>query len=281
MTSDELRVISESEKYRELKSKQTKLKSYINLDQILKRVNNKDILVDSIEEDVFIHILEDFYKFQTSKAEQNPEFVEIKSKIETFLLILKNKHSFDIKNIVSREDLERIDDIKIKKERTNEIKDKNKDRIWIFNYAVKVINNDKTENDLNFKSEKDKKYFSCLMNLYNKIINIDLENIDLTDLNNELRNVYYDFINKYYLINVDSLFADINDLFYILGGKKEILDKFIVIEEQRKKEKLEKDLAKQEQKRLNKKGVKKAEKAKRSHSADLSKYGNFYGFGEE
>ncbi len=269
MTSDESRATRESEKYKQLESKSIKLKSYVNLDQILKKVNNMETTSYCIEEDAFVQLLEDFYQFQISKQEQNPEFLYIKSKIEALLLVLKNKKSFGITTEITREDLDIIDSAK------------NKNKIGILLLAGEVIINGKNENNLNFNNEKEKKYFSVLLKLYDKIRNINLETIDLNDLNNELRVAYCDFRNSYYLINVDTLFEDVENLIYIFGSsqnEKNNITKFIEMEKERNKQKMMNISAKQEQKKIEQKKQQKGrnkQKIQKRYWNDIEKYGFF------
>ena len=116
MTTDSNRAKKEKDKFVKLSNKVEKT-SYVNIQQIVKRINIKDGELNILDEDKFKELLQNFYNYQMSLEQPKTEFLEIKSKIETLLEILDFNKEFGITNSVSRNQLDTLASQEDKKKR--------------------------------------------------------------------------------------------------------------------------------------------------------------------
>lgn len=273
MTSNIKRAKKESNKYIKYQGESLK-DSYVNIQQIIKRPNIKDLELDILEERKFIDLLETFYNYQRSREEQSMDFLEIESKVEILLELLKTNKELGIQRKISREELDTFESLK----------DKNRMKL-IYATQMQLIEPSKKNKILNIlKNEKDRKYSQKLIELYTQLKEVDFNKINVDNLNNGVRQLYFDFKLKNYLINTENLFQDASDLFSLFGNKnneKEILKQVIQKEKERqkinsvKKEQKAQENIENRRKNKIKQAIKKANAANRMMQR---KYGKFKGF---
>lgn len=218
MTSDRKRTEREKDKYIKYEGKAVK-DSYINLQHIIKTINNKSAELSELEDEKFIKLLERFYNYQMCIKPIRADFFAIKSKIEVLLELLKINKKLAITDKI---DAQLLNDL-------SEIKDMKRIKII---YGAKVLLSkykdiNKVEKEC-CTQERERLYLKRILELYSNIKNIKLDDMDLSDPNNPLRTIYLDFKNKYYLINVETLFIDAQPLFD--RETKEKIHKFITNE---------------------------------------------------
>lgn len=200
MTSDCYRAEREGKKYIRNVGKYVK-ESYINLQQIVDRVNIKDEEIDRLTDSKFLQVLKKFYDYQIKLDPQREDFLEIKSKIESLIKILKFQIDVNIKEIVQRNELDLLD----KKANIN-------DRIFLYKVYT-IINERKKQREIGdeiFLTSKEKNYYNVLIKLYKKINKINYSKLDLNNPNNELRSAFLDTVRNHYLLNANMLFEDIS-----------------------------------------------------------------------
>ena len=199
MTSDSMRAKIEGKKYIKNTGKSV-MESYINLQQIVDRVNIKDEEIDRLTDSQFLHILEQFYDYQIKIDPQREAFLGIKSKIESLIEILKFQKYANIKERVQRHELDLLDN-----------KDDINDRIFLYKVYT-IINSRKKQREIGdeiFITSKEKNYYNVLIKLYDKINKINFSKLDLNNPNNDLRNVFLATARNHYLLNTNMLFEDI------------------------------------------------------------------------
>ena len=266
MTSDAKRAKREKEKYIKNSEKSEK-DSYINLQQIVRVVNNKERELKHLKQEDFIDILESFYNYQIDLDPQKQDFLEIKEKVKTLLDLLKINEKVEIDEPVSAEMLEEYMKIKDSEKRKKI-------------YATKLASLpdadiEKIEMEC-FKDARERNYYNKLMSLFDTLKNVDFSEIDFNDLNNEVRRIYLDTKNRNFLMNADLLF---NDVIYLLENDeaKTNLQTFMKVEREREKLKKKAEEEKKEAK-LEKAAARKRKAAryneKNKYRRSISKYGN-------
>lgn len=270
MTSDINRALKEKNKYVKNTGKVVK-ESYINIQQIVRRSNKFEIPITYLDNDQFYELLQEFYNYQMSLETPKKEFIDIKSKVEVLLEVLEFNKKINIEESVTREQIDKL----------SEIKDSRKRKI-IYGAEVMIAKKDEIEGyDVEFfESERERKYFYKLIEVYDRIKNLDWEKIDLNDMNNEIRSIYLDIRNNNYLLNINSLFSDISTIIGMIAPKsngEKVIKTFMKLElerdarknearEEKKTTKIEKAVAKK------KRAARYNEKTKYRRS--IAKYGN-------
>lgn len=208
MTTDIERANREDKKYVKLSTKVAK-KSYINIQQIVKRINVKNAPMNRLDDDEFRDLLQMFYNYQVNLEPKKQEFLEIKSKIETLLEILELNKEFNITNTISIKEIDALADLtKV------ESKIKRKMFYGAFLSITGDINNQNLEGKL-FSNGKDRIYFKNILKAYNMIKCLNFDKIDFNNPNNDIRQIYLKLRNENHLINVSTLFKDVSTLFSI------------------------------------------------------------------
>lgn len=271
MTTDGTRAKKEKGKFVKLDNNVQKT-SYVNIQQIVKRINIKDSEMNKLDDDQFKELLQNFYDYQMSLKPPKKDFLEIKSKIETLLEILDFNKEFGIINSVSRNQIDTLASQRDPKKRR---------MIYCANLIVsRNIDNPDLEEQV-FISEKDRKYFRTLIQLYDRIKNLNFDKIDFNNPNNEMRQVYIKCRNENYLINIDSLLKDVSSIFSMSSDNDKIgkiIKTFISFEQKREVEKANTRAQKSETRRTKKIEAHKASlkrKNKQRRNELVSKYGNF------
>ena len=276
MTTDGTRAKEEKDKFVKMTSKVAKT-SYVNIQQIVKRINMKDCEMNRLDDDEFRDLLQTFYDYQIDLNPPKKEFLEIKSKIETLLEVLDFNKEFGETNSISRHQISRhqIDTL-------SSIGDKKKRTMMYCASLIISGNSNNTElDDKVLTSEKDKKYFEKLLQTYDRIKNLNLDKIDFNNPNNRMRQVYIALRNENYLINIDTLLKDVSNLFGMSGDNIKvgtIIKKFVSFEQKREAEKAKARAEKSETRKKQK--IKDHEnslqkKAQNRRARDIAKYGNF------
>ena len=266
MTSDSNRVKREKDKYIKNNARTVK-DSYINLQQIIKIINNKDREVSLLRQKDFVEVLESFYNYQMNLEPPKQDFLDIKEKVKTLLDLLKINERLEIDTSISAEMLNDLMKIKDSEKRKKI-------------YATKLatlpdIDMDKIEEEC-FKDARERNYYNKLMELNAALKGIDFNEVDFNDLNNEVRNLYLDTRNRNFLMNADLLFNDViflveddtakSGLKIFLQKERERLELKKKVEEEKKEAKLGKAEAKK------KRAARYNEKNRFRRS--ISKYGN-------
>ena len=271
MTTDGNRAKKEKRKFVKL-DKNVEKRSYVNIQQIVKRINMKDCEMNKLDDDEFKELLQTFYDYQMGLKPLKKEFLEIKSKIETLLQILEFNKEFGITTTTSRHEIDTLASLEDKKKRT---------MVYCANLIISGNGDNPDLEDQVFISEKDRRYFEKLLQTYHRIKNLNFDKIDFDNPNNEMRQVYIDLRNENYLINIDTLFKDVSNLFRISGDNDKIgkiIKKFISYEQKREADKdkarKEKRKKQEEQKIANKKKALQIKNEKR-RNRDIAEYGNF------
>lgn len=264
MTTDKKRSQKEKNKYIKYTGSAVK-DSYVNLQHIIKNVNNKEGELSKLQEEEFIELLEKFYDFQISLETPREEFLQIKRKIEILLDLLKVNKKLEIDNSITAKMLEDLDNIEDTRKRRKI-------------YGTKLLLSQKVDKRMLekeiFNSEKDRNYNEKLIYIYNKLKNINFESINLNDPNNQIRAIYLDFKNKNFLINADQLFSDVAILFD--NNTRYDIQKFINVERDRLEKKQQAEETKRAEKDKRRKGkmLKKAKaKANSNRKIKEEKYG--------
>lgn len=230
MTTDKKRAWREKEKYIKYTGKAEK-DSYVNLQHIVKVINNKEREIDKLEDEKFIDLLEKFYNFQINLNPLKKEFLKIKSKIETLIDLLKINKNLGINEEITAELLEDFEKIDYKQKR---------ERI----YKAKLSLSHNINPKKLFSDEKERVYNEKLKYLYNKLRTVNFDGLDFDNPNNELRNIYMDFRRKNFLVNVDLLFLDAGFLFD--DDMRSKIYKFIEIEKDKVQMREQNRIAKRE-----------------------------------
>ena len=270
MTSDINRAQKEKNKYVKNIGKVVK-ESYINIQQIVKRSNKFEIPITYLDNDQFYELLQEFYNYQMSLETPKKEFLDIKSKVEVLLELLEFKKRNNIEESITREQIDKL----------SEIKDSRKRKIIYGAEAMLSRKNEIEGYDVEFfESERERKYFYKLLEVYDRIKKVDFNKINLNDTNNELRNIYLDVRNNNYLLNINSFFSDISTIIGLTDPKsngEKVIKTFMRLElerdamknkarEEKKATKFEKAAAKK------KRAARYNEKTKYRRS--IAKYGN-------
>lgn len=215
MTTDKERADREDEKYVKISTKVAR-KSYINIQQIVKRMNVKDASKNRLDDDEFRELLQIFYNYQVNLEPKKQEFLEIKSKIETLLEILKLNEEFNITSTISRKEIDALATLaKV------ESKIKRKMFYGAFLSITGDIDNQNLEEKL-FSSGKDRIYFKNIVKTYNMLNCLNLDRIDFNNPNNDIRQMYFKLRNENHLTNVSTLFRDVSTLFSITNKNVKI-----------------------------------------------------------
>lgn len=270
MTSDINRAQKEKNKYVKNIGKVVK-ESYINIQQIVKRSNKFEIPITYLDNDQFYELLQEFYNYQMSLETPKKEFLDIKSKVEVLLELLEFNKRNNIEESITREQIDKL----------SEIKDSRKRKIIYGAEAMLSRKNEIEGYDVEFfESERERKYFYKLLEVYDRIKKVDFNKINLNDTNNELRNIYLDVRNNNYLLNINSFFSDISTIIGLTDPKsngEKVIKTFMRLElerdamknkarEEKKATKFEKAAAKK------KRAARYNEKTKYRRS--IAKYGN-------
>ena len=270
MTSDINRAQKEKNKYVKNIGKVVK-ESYINIQQIEKRSNKFEIPITYLDNDQFYELLQEFYNYQMSLETPKKEFLDIKSKVEVLLELLEFNKRNNIEESITREQIDKL----------SEIKDSRKRKIIYGAEAMLSRKNEIEGYDVEFfESERERKYFYKLLEVYDRIKKVDFNKINLNDTNNELRNIYLDVRNNNYLLNINSFFSDISTIIGLTDPKsngEKVIKTFMRLElerdamknkarEEKKATKFEKAAAKK------KRAARYNEKTKYRRS--IAKYGN-------
>jgi len=271
MTSDVNRAQKEKSKYVKNTGKVIK-ESYINIQQIVKRSNKLEKPITYLDDDQFLELLELFYNYQNALEPPKEEFLKIKNKIEVLLEVLKFNKQFNIDDSISRKKLDKLESIRDKKKRR-------------MIYGVETLISSRNEiDDLDiefFVSEKERKYFYKLIEVYDKIKNIDFDKLDLKDPNNQIRKIYLDMRNNNYLLNINSLFSDIATIIGLEERdykKEQSINEFLNLELEREAKKVEakeKKVVRRQEEKEKERGKKQRMKNKRNRKMQESKYGKF------
>lgn len=271
MTTDGNRAKKENGKFIKLTSKVEKT-SYVNIQQIVKRINMKDCEMNKLDDDEFKELLQTFYDYQTGLKPPKKEFLEIKSKIETLLQILEFNKEFGITTVTSRHQIDTLASLEDKKKRT---------MIYCANLIVFGNGDNPDLKEQVFTSEKDRNYFEKLLQTYHRIKNLDFDQIDFNNPNNDMRQVYIALRNENYLINIDTLLKDVSSIFSISSDNNKIgkmIKTFVSFEQKREAERAkaraEKSETRKKQKIENHRNSLQR-KAQRRRAGDVAKYGNF------
>lgn len=270
MTSDANRADKEKNKYVRNTGKVVK-ESYINIQQIVKRSNKLERPITYISDDQFYELLQQFYNYQMTLEPPKKEFIDIKSKVEVLLEVLEFNKKFNIEESITREQIDKL----------SEIKDSRK-RKMIYGAEVMISkkNDIKGYNLEFFESERDRKYFYKLIEVHERIMDVDFDRIDLNDMNNEMRSIYLDIRNSNYLLNINSLFSDVSTIIGITDPKskgEEVIKTLVRLELEREARKNE---AREEKKtiKIEKAAAKKKKAAKYNEKTkyrrSIAKYGN-------
>ena len=245
MTSDAKRAKREKEKYIKNSEKSEK-DSYINLQQIVRVVNNKERKLKHLKQEDFIEILESFYNYQINLDPQKEDFLEIKGKVKTLLDLLKTNEKVEIDEPVSAEMLEEY----------MKIKDSEKRKKIYATKLASLPGADIERIEMGcFKDARERNYYNKLISLYDTLENMDLSEVDFNDPNNLVRKTYLDIKSRYFFMNVDLLFSDVSIL--LNGDKKIHIERFITSEIEREKKK---QMKKEERIESNKKSKRKNKK---------------------
>lgn len=227
MTSDEIRMSKEKQKYERYYGHSLKL-SYINLQQIIKKENRIDVTFDKVEDNEFLYLLKKFYTYQNNLENKSTYFLEIKRKIEIMIALLEFNLKYNIEKSITVDEINGL-------EKVNSY-----DKI-IMLYYIYIITFKKYKEQLADKENKfisDFKYFNSLLELIEIIKSVNFEKINLNDSNNELRNIYNIMEKKYYSLNMESFFEDSATIFYMLKNNSkipEIINNFLRFEDERNK----------------------------------------------
>lgn len=210
MTSDKKRASEDKEKYIKYCGKSVK-ESYLNLQQIVKVKNNADKSLSVLNQEQFKEILNSFYNYQVKLELQDSNFITIKEKLKILLNMLEMNQTFEINedincdtinDMLKYKDIEKIKQIYCTKLML--LPDSNKEKIL----------------EEGFKTEKARNYAMKILEIYKQINKMDFSKIDLSDQNNPLRNLYFECMNKNYLMGAESIFTDVSTL--LLNNKKKI-----------------------------------------------------------
>lgn len=272
MTSDKNRAKKEEYKYAECKSKTLK-QSFINIQQIVETKNIRTDGLAKLPEREFHDLLEKFYQYQMTLEEANPKFLKIKKKIEILIELLKTNEKMELTDFnITRDQIDFLEQV--------ENIEKGK-RIFAF---VLAKNTNVSIEDINKKyllNDKNKKIFEKLLEISDRIDKINLNDINIHDPNNELREIYLDVKVKNYLLNADMLFEDLVSALKLSNQNKnkiEILQKFNKLEKERelrKKQKLNNRIEKNKNRYVDNKNKKEKAKSKRRNKKLKKKYGKF------
>lgn len=218
----------ENYKYIEFNWK-TKKKSFVNLQQIINKKNIKDIVVSNMDNTDFYDLLMKFYNYQMSLKPKSKEFERIQKDIETLLVLIEininlklnkekiNKRQFDIfKNIKNRNQIPNL-------------------------YKMCLVIDNKVPIHKYFLSQKQINKCKKIIEVYENIKRINLQDIDLNDNNNELRSLYIKMKSENCLLNMETIFEDLVEVISFIDaydfGKADILKKFIEKEKKAESEK--------------------------------------------
>lgn len=271
MTTDGNRAKKEKGKFVKL-DKNVEKRSYVNIQQIVKRINMKDCEMNKLDDDEFKELLQTFYDYQMGLNPLKKEFLEIKSKIETLLQILEFNKEFGITTTTSRHEIDTLASLEDKKKRT---------MVYCANLILSGNSDNSDLENKVFVSEKDKKYFETLLQTYNRIKNLNFDKIDFNNPNNEMRQVYIDLRNQNYLINIDTLLKDVSNIFSMNSDKDKIgklIKTFVSFEQKREVEKANAKAEKSEARKNKKIEDHKnflRRNSQRRRGRDVAKYGNF------
>lgn len=210
MTSDKKRASEDKEKYIKYCGKSVK-ESYLNLQQIVKVKNNADKSLSVLNQEQFKEILNSFYNYQVKLELQDSNFITIKEKLKILLNMLEMNQTFEINEDIN---CDTINDM---------LKYKNIEKIKQM-YCIKLMllpdSNKEKILEEGFKTEKARNYAMKILEIYKQINKMDFSKIDLSDQNNPLRNLYFECMNKNYLMGAESIFTDVSTL--LLNNKKKI-----------------------------------------------------------
>lgn len=230
MTSDDKRAKREKDKYIKNSGKSVK-DSYINLQQIVRVINNKERAVNKLNQKEFVEILENFYNYQMNLEPQKQDFLDIKERIKTLLDLLKINEKLEIEEQISAEMLANIMKIKDPEKRK---------KIYATNIgSLPDADIERVEMEC-FKDARERNYYNKLMELLNTLKNMDFSQVDFNDSNNAVRKIYLDIKSRYFFMNADLLFNDVT--FLLDDDKKTYIERFIASEmerEQRRQSKKE------------------------------------------
>lgn len=272
MTSDKKRANREKYKFVEHKL-MPKKDSYINIQQIVKRVNIKDDIIKQMKQEEFIEVLEEFYNYQIKLKKPQEEFIKIENKVKTLIELLKINQKL---NLESREI--RYDDLE-KYSAINDMK-----RIHRIYLTELLLRYNGLENEIKrkcFSEERERIYSKRLLELYGKLREVEYSKVNFDNPNNQIREIYINSKQNNYLINTDTLFYDAIELFKVTEDNPTysvFIDKFMKHEEARQQEQKNKREQKSKAKiesRNKKKEENSKEKRDKKRASLVEKYGEF------
>lgn len=216
MTSDKKRANREKERFIKYSGKSVK-ESYLNLHQIVKVKNNADKSLHTLKQEQFREILNSFYNYQIKLKKQNYDFMMIKDKIEILLNLLEINQALEINEDIKYDTIEDM------------LKYKSSEKIRQM-YCTKLMLSPDLDKykilEEGFKTERERNYAIKVLETYEQIRKMDFLKIDLSDLNNPLRNAYFACMNNNYLMGAESIFTDVSTLL-LDDAKKATLDNFL------------------------------------------------------
>ena len=264
MTSDDKRAKREKDKYIKNSGKSVK-DSYINLQQIVRVINNKERAVNKLSQKEFVKILENFYNYQMNLEPQKQDFLDIKEKIKTLLDLLKINEKLEIEEQISAGMLESLMKIKDAEKR---------EKIYATKIAtLQGADIEKIEMEC-FTDGRERNYYNKLMELLNTLKNMDFSQVDFNDSNNAVRKIYLDIKNRYFFMNADLLFNDVT--FLLDDDKKTYIERFIASEmerEQRRQSKKEERIENNKEKRQKGRIQRRINEANHKNKFNERKYG--------
>lgn len=264
MTSDDKRAKREKDKYIKNSGKSVK-DSYINLQQIVRVINNKERAVNKLNQKEFVKILENFYNYQMNLEPQKQDFLDIKEKIKTLLDLLKINEKLEIEEQISAGMLESLMKIKDAEKR---------EKIYATKIAtLQGADIEKIEMEC-FTDGRERNYYNKLMSLYDTLKNIDFTKVDFSDPNNRVRKIYLDIKSRNFLMNADLLFNDVT--FLLDDDKKTYIERFIASEmerEQRRQSKKEERIENNKEKRQKGRIQRRINEANHKNKFNERKYG--------
>lgn len=221
MTSDKKIASKNKEKFIKYYGKSVK-ESYLNLQQVVKVKNNADKSLSFLKQEQFKEILNSFYNYQIKLEKQDFTFLMIKERIEILLNLLEINQDLGIKEDI---DYKTIKDM---------LQYKNVKKIRQM-YCIKLMLSPYLDKykilEKGLKRERERNYAMKVLEIYEQINNMDFSTINLSDQNNPLRKLYFECMNKNYLMGAESILTDVSTLL-LNNEKRTILDSFLQSEKE-------------------------------------------------